>query len=49
VTITAPTNADSFTSESGQITLAGSASDDRSLQQITWASSTGNERDGFRH
>ncbi len=42
VTITAPTSADAFTSENSQISLSGTASDDRGLQQITWTSSTGN-------
>jgi len=41
VTITAPTSADAFTSEKSQISLSGTASDDRDLQQITWTSSTG--------
>jgi hypothetical protein len=41
VTITAPTSADSFTSESSQINLAGTADDDRDIQEITWSSSTG--------
>jgi hypothetical protein len=42
VTITAPTSADAFTSGNSQISLSGTASDDRDLQQITWTSSTGN-------
>ena len=32
---------ETYTTESDQITIAGTASDDHNLQQITWSSSTG--------
>ncbi len=41
LTITSPTSADSFTTQSASIDIAGSASDDRGLQQVTWTTSNG--------
>ena len=41
ISITAPSSNDFFTAQSTTINLAGTASDNDSLQQITWSSSTG--------
>ena len=41
VTITSPVQVDTYTTGDATISIAGTASDDHDLQQITWSSSTG--------
>ncbi len=41
ISISSPTSADSFATQSASIDIAGSASDDRGLQQVTWTTSNG--------
>ena len=41
IAITTPTDTDRYTTSNPRVGLAGSASDDRSLQQISWTSSSG--------
>jgi hypothetical protein len=41
VTITSPVEENTYTTESPTIAIAGTASDDQNLQQVTWINSTG--------
>ncbi len=41
ITITTPTDNGTFTTNSSQASLSGTADDDQSLKQVTWSSSTG--------
>ena len=42
VAITSPVSAETYTTENATIAIAGTASDDHNLQQVTWSSSNGN-------
>ena len=41
VTITSPVEAETYTTGNPTIAIAGTASDDQNLQQVTWTNSTG--------